>query len=55
MDTSVTARSDFATRVYDKLASTYAGQNLFFSPFRIRMALAMCAVGAREKQAGLLW
>ncbi len=47
MDTSVTARSDFATRLYDKLAGTQAGKNLFLSPFSIRVALAMCAVGAR--------
>jgi serpin B len=47
MDTPVTARSDFATRLYDKLAGTQAGKNLFLSPFSIRVALAMCAVGAR--------
>src|SRR5947209_18596662 len=47
MDTSATARSDFATRLYDKLAGTQAGKNLFLSPFSIRVALAMCAVGAR--------
>src|SRR5438132_11101546 len=47
MDTSAIARSDFATRLYDKLASTQAGKNLFLSPLSIRVALAMCAVGAR--------
>ena len=47
MDTAETVRSDFATRLYDKLAGTQAGKNLFLSPFSIRVALAMCAVGAR--------
>src|SRR4051812_5638591 len=47
MEKSVTARSDFATRLYDKLAGTQAGKNLFLSPFSIRVALTMCAVGAR--------
>ena len=42
-----TTGTDFATRLYDKLAGTHAGKNLFFSPFSIRVALAMCAVGAR--------
>jgi serpin B len=40
-------RSNFANRLYDKLANTHAGMNLFLSPFSIRVALAMCAVGAR--------
>ena len=44
---TTTAKSDFATRLYDKLAGTRADKNLFFSPFSIRVALAMCAVGAR--------
>jgi serpin B len=47
MNTPATIRNDFATRLYDKLAGTHAGKNLFFSPFSIRVALAMCAVGAR--------
>ena len=47
MDTPATARSDFATRLFDKLARSRAGDNLFLSPFGIRVALAMCAVGAR--------
>ena len=47
MDKSATSRSDFATRLYDKVAATQAGRNLFLSPFSIRVALAMCAVGAR--------
>src|SRR5437773_1136812 len=54
MDTSGTARSDFATRHYGKLAGTEAGKNLFLSPFSIQVALAMCAVGARgETRRGL--
>jgi len=51
MDTAASIRSDFATRLYDKLAGTHAGKNLFLSPFSIRVALAMCAVGARAKRA----
>lgn len=47
MDKAATSRSDFATRLYEKLAGTQAGQNLFLSPFSIRVALAMCAVGAK--------
>jgi serpin B len=47
MDTPATARSDFATRLYEKLAGTQASKNMFFSPFSIRVALAMCAVGAK--------
>jgi serpin B len=47
MNTATTVRSDFATRLYDKLAGGNKGKNLFLSPFSIRVALAMCAVGAR--------
>ena len=47
MDTTATARSDFAARLYDKLANGNGGKNLFLSPFSIRVALAMCAVGAK--------
>jgi serine protease inhibitor len=36
MDTRATIRSDFATRLYDKLAGTQEGKNLFLSPFSIR-------------------
>jgi serpin B len=54
MDTPATARSDFATRLYDKLARTRAGDNLFLSPFSIRVALAMCAVGARGETRRVL-
>ena len=43
---TTTAPSDFATRLYDKLAKTETG-NLFLSPFGIQVALAMCAVGAK--------
>jgi serine protease inhibitor len=53
MNTPTTARSDFATRLYDKLATTQAG-NLFLSPFSIRVALAMCAVGARGETRRVL-
>jgi serpin B len=54
MDTTTTARSDFAARLYDKLAGTHAGKDLFFSPFSIRMALAMCAVGAKGETRQML-
>src|SRR3954453_20976494 len=54
MDTRATIRSDFATRLYDKLADTQAGKNLFLSPFSIRVALAMCAVGARGETRRVL-
>ena len=54
MDTPTAARSEFATRLYDKLAGTQGGNNLFFSPFSIRVALAMCAVGARGETRRLL-
>src|ERR1700675_4867969 len=47
MDTAATIRNNFAIGLYDKLAVTQAGKNLFLSPFSIRVALAMCAVGAR--------
>jgi serpin B len=47
MDTTSSVSHDFATRLYDKLADTQAGNNLFFSPFSIQVALAMCAVGAK--------
>src|SRR5271169_2270432 len=47
MDTETTVRSDFSTRLYDKLAGTQKGKNLFLSPFSIQVALAMCAVGAK--------
>jgi serpin B len=46
MDTGAPIRSDFATRLYDRLAHSQAGTNLFFSPFSIQVALAMAAVGA---------
>jgi hypothetical protein len=32
MNTTGTARNDFATRLYDELAGTHSGKNLFFSP-----------------------
>jgi serpin B len=54
MDTSSTTRSEFATRLYDKLAGTHAGKNLFCSPFSIQVALAMCAVGANGETRRVL-
>ena len=47
MATTSSVRSDFATHLYDKLAGTQAGKNLFLSPFSIQVALAMCSVGAK--------
>jgi serpin B len=49
MKTAATVSNDFASRLYDKLAATQAGKNLFLSPFSIQVALAMCAVGARSQ------
>jgi serpin B len=46
MTTATPLHGDFATRLYDKLATTQEG-NLFLSPFSIQVALAMCAVGAK--------
>jgi serpin B len=54
MDTSATVRSDFAARLSDKLATTHPGKNLFLSPFSIRVALAMCAAGARGETRRVL-
>jgi serpin B len=47
MDAAETVRRDFATRLYEQLARTQAGENLFLSPFSVQVALAMTAVGAR--------
>lgn len=49
MDTTTTASNSFATRLYDKLAGTHVGKNLFLSPFSIQVALAMTAVGAKDE------
>jgi len=49
MDTAATLRTDFASRLYSKLAATQDGKNLFLSPFSIQVALAMCALGAKGK------
>jgi serpin B len=54
MNTAALIRNDFATRLYDQLAGTQAGKNLFLSPFSIRVALAMCAVGARGETRRVL-
>jgi serpin B len=54
MNTAALLRSDFATRLYDKLAGTQAGKNLFLSPYSIRVALAICAVGARGETRRVL-
>ena len=54
MNTTQAVSSEFATRLYGMLAATDAGKNLFFSPFSIRVALAMCAVGARGETRRVL-
>src|SRR5262245_34620519 len=54
MNTAALIRSGFATRLYDKLAGTQEGKNLFLSPFSIRVALATCAVGARGQTRRVL-
>jgi serine protease inhibitor len=51
MNTTATARSDFAARLYDKLAASIPGKNLFLSPFSVQVALAMCAVSAGGRPA----
>jgi hypothetical protein len=33
MNITATVNTDFATRLYDKLAGIYAGKNQFLSPF----------------------
>jgi serpin B len=54
MTTAPTVRTDFATRLYDKLARTQAGMDLFLSPFSIQVALAMCAAGAKGQTRRVL-
>ncbi len=54
MNSAETVTVNFATRLYDKLAGTQAGKNLFLSPFSIRVALAMCAAGARGETRQVL-
>ena len=54
MTTAATVRTDFATRLYDKLARTQAGKDLFLSPFSIQVALAMCAAGAKGQTRRVL-
>jgi serpin B len=54
MTTTATVSNDFATRLYDKLAGTQAGKNLFLSPFSIQVALAMCAAGAKGETRRVL-
>jgi serpin B len=55
MDMKTTASSRlFANRLYEKLVESAPDENLFFSPFSIQVALAMCAVGARGETRGAL-
>ena len=51
---TATVPSDFATRLYKQLAESYAGQNLFLSPFSVQVALAMAAVGAKGQTRKVL-
>jgi serpin B len=44
---TATLSSSLATRLYNQLTGQGTDQNLFFSPFSIQVALAMCAVGAK--------
>jgi len=54
MTTAATVRTDFATRLYDRLARSQAGKDLFLSPFSIQVALAMCATGAKGETRRVL-
>lgn len=54
MTTAATVRTDFATRLYDMLARTQAGKDLFLSPFSIQVALAMCGAGAKGETRRVL-
>jgi serpin B len=54
MNTAALIRSGFAARLYDRLAGTQAGKNLFLSPFSVQVALAMCAAGARGETRRVL-
>src|SRR5436189_4685818 len=54
MTTATTVGTDFATRLYDALARTQAGKDLFLSPFSIQVALAMCAAGAKGETRRVL-
>jgi len=47
MSTTSTVPAEFATRLYNALAKSLVGKDLFLSPFSIQTALAMCAAGAR--------
>jgi serpin B len=47
-------RTDFATKLFEKLASAQAGRDLFLSPFSIQVALAMCAAGAKSQTRRVL-
>jgi serpin B len=47
VSTPAIASRDFVTCLYDRLAGVQPGENLFLSPFSIRVALAMCTVGAK--------
>jgi serpin B len=54
MNALATLRSDFAARLYDKVASAEPVNNVFLSPFSVQVALAMCAVGARGETRRVL-
>ena len=54
MTTASLVRSDFATRLYDAIASTQPNANLFLSPFSVQVALALCAAGAKGETRRVL-
>jgi serpin B len=51
---TVAIRTDFAARLFDRLAASQVDKNLFLSPFSIQVALAMVAAGAKAETRRVL-
>src|SRR5689334_17358230 len=54
MNTTATARTDFAVRLFDQLARTNAVKNRLLSPFSIQAGLGMGADGAKGETRKVL-